>query len=105
MSHRIVANSTGNSYKTAEFSKRYEEQRTVKLPKIKKKSTKSKPEKSASEKLNDLMFAKVKFHKLRIVHSLLFFTKMTSVQVKFNETSSYEIGKNVSRIVLIETYF
>ena len=63
---RIVANSSGNSYKTSEFMKKYEDQRKTRLPDFRKKSkkiTSAVKEKSGSEKLNDLMFDKAKFPK------------------------------------------
>ena len=63
---RIVANSSGNSYKTSEFMKKYEDQRRARLPDFRKKSkkvTSAVKEKSGSEKLNDLMFDKAKFPK------------------------------------------
>ena len=61
---RIVANSSGNSYKTSEFMKKYEHQRRARLPDFRKKSkkvTSAVKGKSGSEKLNDLMFDKAKF--------------------------------------------
>ena len=63
---RIVANSSGNSYKTSEFMKKYEDQRRARLPNFRKKSKKISSaikEKSGSEKLNDLMFNKATFPK------------------------------------------